>query len=51
MQKEEGRAASESPYKKFGYFLFPSKEFLLISLKNLAVKNFFPKQKEQRQIS
>jgi hypothetical protein len=32
---EEGRAASKSPHEKFGFFffLFPSKQFLLILLK------------------
>jgi hypothetical protein len=46
---EEGRAASKSPFKKFGYFLSMSQQALSADIiPNLAVGIFSPKEKEQK---
>ncbi len=46
---EEGRAASKSLLKKFGYFLLcPSKQSLPISFQIKLMEYFPKKQKEQR---
>jgi hypothetical protein len=50
---EEGRAASKSPHKKFGYFAFlflcPSKQFLPMNSFKIQLLKYFPQiQKEQR---